>query len=100
MSHIVETAEDPEGAILIFLTGVQEIRQCTDILRTSSIGNSADILPLHANLASDEQRRVFTKTKKRKIVIATNVAEVCHNTFHGFYSNAFTWTTSDIHHYP
>jgi len=79
VSHIVETADDPEGAILIFLTGVQEIRQCTDILRTSSIGSAADILPLHANLTSDEQRRVFTKTKKRKIVVATNVAEVCHN---------------------
>ena len=35
VSHIVETAEDPEGAILIFLTGVQEKRQCTDILGTS-----------------------------------------------------------------
>ncbi|KAF8312159.1 P-loop containing nucleoside triphosphate hydrolase protein [Cantharellus anzutake] len=75
VSYIVQTAEDPDGAILVFLTGVQEIRQCMDVLRSSDVNDAAEILPLHANLSSDEQRRVFAKTPKRKIVLATNVAE-------------------------
>ncbi len=36
----------------------------------------ADILPLHANLSSDEQRQVFKKTPSWKIIASTNVAEV------------------------
>lgn len=34
------------------------------------------LFPLHANLTSDEQRVVFLPTSKRKVVVATNVAEV------------------------
>jgi Helicase conserved C-terminal domain len=75
--HIIKTTTVAEGAILIFLPGVEEIRQCMATLRASSIGGQVEIFPLHANLSNDEQRRVFTATKLRKIVVATNVAEVC-----------------------
>jgi len=41
------------------------------------VNKQADILPLHANLPSDEQRKVFrTNPSKWKIVCSTNVAEV------------------------
>ncbi|KAF8527391.1 P-loop containing nucleoside triphosphate hydrolase protein [Hysterangium stoloniferum] len=63
------------GAILIFMPGVQEIKQCVDSLKASPAGKSAEIFPLHANLSSDEQRAVFRTTSKRKIVVSTNVAE-------------------------
>lgn len=75
VKHIVATADTPDGAILIFMPGVMEIRQCVTELQAASIG-SVVILPLHANLSSAEQRRVFLPTKpRRKIVVATNVAE-------------------------
>lgn len=75
VKHIVQTATNDEGAILIFMPGVMEIRQCVSELQASSLG-AVEILPLHANLTSAEQRRVFISTKpKRKIVVATNVAE-------------------------
>ena len=75
VKHIVATADTPDGAILIFMPGVMEIRQCVTELQAASIG-SVEILPLHANLNSAEQRRVFLPTKpRRKIVVATNVAE-------------------------
>lgn len=75
VKHIVHTATDPNGAILIFMPGVMEIRQCISELQSSALG-SVEILPLHANLTSAEQRRVFLPTKpRRKIVVATNVAE-------------------------
>ena len=70
--HIVATAQK-RGAILIFLSGVQEIRQCMEKLR--GVPNSK-VFPLHANLTSDEQRRVFTSVSEWKVIVATNVAEV------------------------
>lgn len=75
VKHIVNNATSPDGAILIFMPGVMEIRQCIGELQSVSLG-SVEIIPLHANLSSAEQRRVFLPTKpKRKIVVATNVAE-------------------------
>jgi len=76
VKHIVRTATDQnQGAILIFMPGVMEIRQCVSELQSASLGN-VEILPLHANLTSAEQKRVFLSTKpRRKIVVATNVAE-------------------------
>lgn len=63
-----------DGGILIFLPGVLEIERClkalTDISRLHG-------LPLHASLTPAEQRLVFRKPPagKRKVVVATNVAE-------------------------
>jgi len=63
-----------DGGILIFLPGVLEIERClralTDIPRVHG-------LPLHASLTPAEQRLVFRKPSagKRKVVVATNVAE-------------------------
>jgi ATP-dependent RNA helicase DHX57 len=75
VKHIVRTATNDQGAILIFMPGVMEIRQCVSELQSASLG-SVEILPLHANLTSAEQKRVFLSTKpRRKIVVATNVAE-------------------------
>ncbi|KAJ7109956.1 P-loop containing nucleoside triphosphate hydrolase protein [Mycena epipterygia] len=73
--HIVSDPKNKRGGVLIFLPGVQEIRQCVDSMRTVLPGGQADVYPLHANLSSDEQRRVFMKTSKWKVIAATNVAE-------------------------
>ncbi|OCH95734.1 P-loop containing nucleoside triphosphate hydrolase protein [Obba rivulosa] len=71
VTHIMSIAEK-RGGILIFLPGVQEIRQCVE--RLCRISNTK-VLPLHANLSSDEQRQVFASYREWKIVVATNVAE-------------------------
>lgn len=62
------------GGILIFLPGVAEINQTCRLL--SSV-TSLHVLPLHAALETKEQRKVFSAAPpgKRKVVIATNVAE-------------------------
>ncbi|KAJ6503274.1 P-loop containing nucleoside triphosphate hydrolase protein [Mycena vitilis] len=73
--HIISDPKNKRGGILIFLPGVPEIRQCIDAMRTTLPGGQADVFPLHANLSSDEQRRVFMKTSKWKVIAATNVAE-------------------------
>ena len=71
------TSSITRGGILIFLPGVSEIKQCIDSIRKDGHQKDVTILPLHANLSNDEQRRVFDKTMTWKIIAATNVAEVC-----------------------
>lgn len=72
VQHIIATSQ--RSGILIFLPGVQEIRSCIDVIR-GTLGEKAEILPLHANLSNDEQLAVFANTKRWKIIAATNVAE-------------------------
>ncbi|ORZ28166.1 P-loop containing nucleoside triphosphate hydrolase protein [Lobosporangium transversale] len=68
-----------DGAILIFLPGVMEIKKCIDALTLFSrtVTQTLDIIPLHAALTPKEQSSVFAPVRKgvRKIVVATNVAE-------------------------
>lgn len=60
------------------MPGVQEINTAIEAIR-STPGLGVDVLPLHANLTVEEQRRVFQSTARRKVVVATNVAEVCQH---------------------
>jgi len=67
------------GDILVFLPGEREIRETADVLRRSlsrrPYAGAIEILPLYARLSVDEQQRVFTPSRGRRIVLATNVAE-------------------------
>lgn len=66
---------DAEGDVLIFLPGEREIRDCADELERLRLPNT-DILPLFARLGLGEQQRIFHPAKgRRRIVLATNVAE-------------------------
>lgn len=51
-----------------------EITQTITALRGMNLG-PVEIMPLHAQLSSQEQKRVFLPTSNRKIVVATNIAE-------------------------
>jgi len=75
VEHIINTAEKRRG-ILIFLPGVNEIRQCVTAIRQTVQQKDTLVLPLHANLSNSEQKKVFESTKSWKIIAATNVAEV------------------------
>ncbi|KAF9982153.1 hypothetical protein BGZ65_003180 [Modicella reniformis] len=74
-----EPAGSVDGAILIFLPGVMEIKKCIDTLTAfaKTVPQTLDIIPLHAALTPKEQSSVFAPARKgvRKIVVATNVAE-------------------------
>lgn len=72
----------PLGDILMFLTGQEEIEAAMEALqhRTKGLGTRVGellILPIYANLPSDQQTKIFEPTPQgaRKIVIATNIAE-------------------------
>ncbi|MCZ2402430.1 ATP-dependent RNA helicase HrpA [Paenarthrobacter sp. Z7-10] len=81
-----ELAREAPGDILIFFSGEREIRDAAEALRgraQSAPANSqlreTEILPLFARLSLAEQHAVFTPSRgskaKRRIVLATNVAE-------------------------
>lgn len=65
---------DSQGDVLIFLPGEREIREATELLEGRNYRNT-EVLPLFARLGMSEQQRIFQPGKKRRLVLATNVAE-------------------------
>jgi len=63
-----------EGDVLVFLPGEREIREAAESLRKHHPQNT-EILPLFSRLSAEEQDRVFERSSRRRIVLATNVAE-------------------------
>ena len=71
-----ELARHGEGDILVFLPGEREIREAAEALRKSTLRRNDEILPLFARLSHSEQHKIFHPSgAKRRIVLATNVAE-------------------------
>jgi ATP-dependent helicase HrpB len=62
------------GDVLAFLPGVGEIWAAGEELH-DLIGDDALILPLHGELPAEEQDRALLPQGRRKVVLATNVAE-------------------------
>jgi HrpA-like RNA helicase len=71
--------EYEDGAILIFLPGMAEIRTLHDRLRANLKDAESRFLliPLHSTLSSEEQKLTFNRPPPgvRKVVMATNIAE-------------------------
>jgi len=67
--------EEPEGHVLIFMPGAYEIGQTIRALSSRLSSNRFELLPLYSDLSVAEQDRVFAKGGRRKVIVATNVAE-------------------------
>lgn len=66
---------DDHGDVLVFLPGEREIRDVADKLVGMNL-RGTDILPLFARLGLVDQQKIFhPKPGRRRIVLATNVAE-------------------------
>ncbi len=68
------TREDPHGDILVFLPGEREIRDAHQVLERRAY-RETEVLPLYARLSARDQDRIFHPGPRRRIVLATNVAE-------------------------
>ncbi|MEJ7747654.1 MAG: ATP-dependent RNA helicase HrpA, partial [Luteimonas sp.] len=68
------TREDALGDALVFLPGEREIRDAHLALERRKYRHT-EIVPLYARLSARDQDRVFNPGSKRRIVLATNVAE-------------------------
>ncbi len=75
---VQELVREGPGDILVFLSGEREIRDAADALGAVSLRrpiDGFDVLPLFARLSVAEQHRVFSAHQRRRVVLATNVAE-------------------------
>ncbi|GAA0889731.1 ATP-dependent RNA helicase HrpA [Rhodanobacter soli] len=68
------THDDPRGDVLVFLPGEREIRDAHQLLSRRQY-RETEIMPLYARLSAGDQDRVFKPGVKRRVVLATNVAE-------------------------
>eukprot|EP01083_Nonionella_stella_P270888 917565_1 len=74
--------KEPEGYILVFLTGQEEIESASKLLNDKvksfpkECGNLC-VLPFYASLPQRQQVKVFEpiESGKRKVILATNIAE-------------------------
>jgi len=69
--------ESSSGDILVFLPSERDIRETIDVLggRFGKRPDHPELVPLFGRLTSAEQQRIFAPTQRRKIVVATNIAE-------------------------
>ncbi len=75
----VETAtrtllESSGGDLLVFLPSERDIREAADQLEGRH-GREAEVIPLYGRLAAADQQRVFRSSERRRIILATNIAE-------------------------
>ena len=72
----VETVllESDRGDVLVFMPSERDIRETQDDLQ-GRYGSEAEVVPLFGRLSSGEQDRVFAPSVRRKLIVATNIAE-------------------------
>ncbi|RBL97595.1 ATP-dependent RNA helicase HrpA, partial [Xanthomonas oryzae pv. oryzae] len=68
------TRIDPRGDVLMFLPGEREIRDAHQALERRKY-RETEVVPLYARLSAADQDRVFNPGPRRRLVLATNVAE-------------------------
>ncbi|ROS75804.1 ATP-dependent helicase HrpA [Curtobacterium sp. PhB130] len=73
-----ELAQDAPGDVLVFLSGENEIRDAQDAIEGKRY-QGTEVLPLYGRLSAADQHRVFQRSAtpgvRRRVVLATNVAE-------------------------
>ena len=74
---VLKILQDDHGSILVFLPGVKEIKNVEKRLRESVDEKQCIIAPLYGEMSKEAQDAAInpTETKRRKVVLATNIAE-------------------------
>ncbi|MDF1782140.1 MAG: ATP-dependent RNA helicase HrpA [Alcanivoracaceae bacterium] len=75
----IESSERQNGRpsacdVLVFLSGERDIREAHRHLKKCEFRDT-EILPLYARLTPQEQQRVFSSHRGRRVILSTNVAE-------------------------
>lgn len=61
------------GDVLVFMPAERDIRETIDLLEGRTRG--IEMVPLFGRLSNDEQQRVFGQSSRRRVIVATNIAE-------------------------
>ena len=70
----VEEIRDEPGDVLVFLSGEREIRETEARLGGLGLAGT-ELFPLHARMSVERQQALFAPCGRRRVVLATNVAE-------------------------
>jgi ATP-dependent helicase HrpB len=70
-----QALERSAGDVLVFLPGVGEIQRAGEALAPLAAESGLAVLPLYGDLPADRQDAVLRPLDRRKVVLATNVAE-------------------------
>ncbi|MDD2558516.1 MAG: ATP-dependent helicase HrpB [Desulfuromonas sp.] len=73
-SAVREGLQHP-GDILVFLPGAGEINRCATTLKQQAWAKELQVLPLYGALPFAQQCQALESGQKRKVVLATNIAE-------------------------
>ncbi|MBI5607694.1 MAG: ATP-dependent RNA helicase [Deltaproteobacteria bacterium] len=63
------------GHVLVFLPGEDAIKRTAVALRSYGVDRDCAIMPLYGALRREDQESIFDEVGRRKIIIATNIAE-------------------------
>ncbi len=74
--RVVEDAllESEAGDVLVFMPTERDIRETRDLLE-GSLGAGYEVIGLFGRMPAAEQMRIFTPGNKRRVIVATNIAE-------------------------
>ena len=77
---VEELGRKDRGDMLVFLPTERDIHEAVKLLRSKMLpgdspGRETEILPLYARLPSSQQQKIFNPGGRRRVVLATNVAE-------------------------
>ncbi|VGO22600.1 ATP-dependent helicase HrpB [Pontiella sulfatireligans] len=64
-----------EGDVLVFMPGGYEISRTVEAIRARKCARAFTVMPLHGELSPRDQDAAVGECDKRKVVVATNVAE-------------------------
>lgn len=64
-----------DGDILIFMDGSYEISKLQNLILRSSWSKGLDVFPLYGDLPTELQDQAIAPSRRRKIIISTNIAE-------------------------
>ena len=66
--------DSDSGDVLVFMPAERDIRELRELLEGRRLPN-CEVVPLFGRLSTAEQQRVFSASQRRKLIVATNIAE-------------------------
>lgn len=75
--RIIQGLAEQRGSVLIFLPGMEQIKQLQELITEEMPNAKLNILPLHSDIVIDQQNQVFaaSSTAWRKVILSTKIAE-------------------------
>ena len=75
LNIVLKSIKEDEGDILVFLSGVKEIKKLQNSLVDILKNQNVEVYPLYSALSKQNQDKAINKSKKRKIILSTNIAQ-------------------------